>query len=267
MLQNQVSIIFYLIFILYIGMGFFSLFLNKREQLNQVFFWLCMSYAIWSFAFAFSNSLSDIQDVLIWRRMAALGWGMAFSLMLHFVLVLTEKQQLLNSLKIRVAIYLPAAITVVVFSLIPNLVNAQYNLVQTPAGWGNIPANNLWDIFYNLYYLSFAVITLVVLYKWYHTTPDRQKQQQGFWLMLAFSVSIALGTVTEMLANNLLAYKIPSIAPIIILIPVSVFAYDIKKYQLMVPVTVTKKVKLSEILSNDAHLALFRSIAIIFCSD
>lgn len=264
MLQNQVSIIFYLIFILYIGMGFFSLFLNKREQLNQVFFWLCMSYAIWSFAFAFSNSLSDIQDVLIWRRMAALGWGMAFSLMLHFVLVLTEKQQLLNSLKIRVAIYLPAAITVVVFSLIPNLVNAQYNLVQTPAGWGNIPANNLWDIFYNLYYLSFAVITLVVLYKWYHTTPDRQKQQQGFWLMLAFSVSIALGTVTEMLANNLLAYKIPSIAPIIILIPVSVFAYDIKKYQLMVPVTVTKKVKLSEILSNDAHLALFRSIAIIF---
>ncbi|MDP2842153.1 MAG: histidine kinase N-terminal 7TM domain-containing protein, partial [Acetobacterium sp.] len=117
MLQNQVSIIFYLIFILYIGMGFFSLFLNKREQLNQVFFWLCMSYAIWSFAFAFSNSLSDIQDVLIWRRMAALGWGMAFSLMLHFVLVLTEKQQLLNSLKIRVAIYLPAAITVVVFSL------------------------------------------------------------------------------------------------------------------------------------------------------
>ena len=82
--------------------------------------------------------------------------------------------------------------------------------------------------------------------------------------MLAFSVAIVLGTASEMLANNMLAYKIPSIAPIIILIPVLAFAYDIKKHQLMVPVTAAKKVKLSEILSHDAHLTLFRATAIIF---
>ncbi len=264
MLQNQISMLFYLIFILYSSLGFFCLFLNKKERLNQVFFWLCMSYAIWSFAFAISNSLSDVQSVLIWRRIAALGWGIAFSFMLHFMLVLTEKQELLRSLKIRVAIYLPAAITIAVFSLFPDLVNAQYNLVQTPAGWGNIPSNNFWDSFYNLYYLSFSLITLGGLFKWYRSSTDRQKQQQAFWLLLAFSVSIALGTVSEMLANNMLAYKIPSIAPIIILIPVLAFGYDIRKYKLMVPEMATKKTKFSEILSNDAHLALFRCIAIIF---
>lgn len=263
MLQNQISMLFYLTFILYSCLGFFCLFLNKKERLNQVFFWLCMSYAIWSLAFAFSNSLSDLSSVLIWRRIAALGWGIAFSLMLHFMLILTEKQQLLSPY-IRVAIYLPALITIAVFSLFPDLANAQYNLIQTPAGWGNIPANNFWDIFYNLYYLSFSLMTLGILFKWYRTTPDRQKQQQAFWLLLAFSVSIALGTGTEMLANNMLAYKIPSIAPIIILIPVLAFAYAIRKYKLMVPETATKVVKLSEILSQDAHLALFRYIAIIF---
>ena len=264
MIQNQISILFYLIFILYSCLGFFCLFLNKKERLNQVFFWLCLSYAIWTFAFAISNTLNDVHDVLIWRRIAALGWGSAFSLMLHFILVLTEKQELLHSLKIRVAIYLPAAITIAVFSLFSDLANAQYNLVQTPAGWGNIPVNNGWDLFYNLYYLSFSLITLGVLFKWHRSSADRKKQRQAFWLLLAFSVAIALGTVSEMLANNMLAYKIPSIAPIILLIPVLAFAYDIRKYKLMLPETATKKAKLSEILSHDAHLSLFRAMAIVF---
>lgn len=264
MLQNQISMLFYLTFILYSCLGFFCLFRNKKVRLNQVFFWLCMSYAIWSLAFAFSNSLNDVDSVLIWRRIAALGWGIAFSFMLHFMLILTEKQELLLSPYIRVAIYLPAAITIAVFSLVPDLADAQYNLVQTPAGWGNIPVNNFWDIFYNLYYLSFSLITLGVLLKWYRTSPDRQKRQQAFSLLLAFSISIALGTGSEMLANNMLTYKIPSIAPIIILIPVLAFAYAIRKYKLMVSDTETKVVKLSEILSNDAHFALFRYIAIIF---
>ncbi|MBI4857386.1 MAG: EAL domain-containing protein [Acetobacterium woodii] len=264
MLQIQISMLFYLTFILYVCLGFFCLFLNNKERLNQVFFWLCMSYAVWAFAFAISNSLNDIESVLIWRRIAALGWGSAFSLMLHFMLVLTEKHVLLRSSKVLIVIYLPAVITISVFALFPDLANAQYNLVQTGAGWGNIPINNFWDIFYNLYYLSFSLITLVVLFNWYRTTLDRQKQQQAFWLLLAFSVSVALGTASEMLANNLLSYKIPSIAPILILIPVMAFAYDIWKYKLLMPEVENKTVKLSEILSNDAHLALFRYIAIVF---
>lgn len=264
MQQTQISILFYLIFILYSCLGFFCLFLNKKEQLNQVFFWLCMSYAVWAFGFAISNTLSDVQSVLIWRRIAALGWGVAFSVMLHFMLILTEHQQWLGNLKIRIAIYLPAVITIAVFALFPQLADAQYNLVQTPMGWGNIPVNNFWDIFYNLYYLSFSLLTLGLLFQWYRSTPDRRKQQQAFWLLLAFAIAIALGTLTEMMANNLLAYPIPSVAPIIILIPVTAFTFDIKKYKLMVPENSDKKVKFSEILSDDTHRGLFRSMAMTF---
>lgn len=264
MQQTQISILFYLIFILYSCLGFFCLFLNKKEQLNQVFFWLCMSYAVWAFGFAISNTLSDVQSVLIWRRIAALGWGVAFSVMLHFMLILTEHQQWLGNLKIRIAIYLPAVITIAVFALFPQLADAQYNLVQTPMGWGNIPVNNFWDIFYNLYYLNFSLLTLGLLFQWYRSTPDRRKQQQAFWLLLAFAIAIAMGTLTEMMANNLLAYPIPSVAPIIILIPVTAFAFDVKKYKLMVPEKSDKKVKFSEILSDETHRGLFRSMAMIF---
>lgn len=264
MLQYQISIVFYLTFILYTCLGYFCLFLNKKERLNQVFFWLCLSYAIWSFAFAISNALNTVESVLIWRRIAALGWGSAFSFMVHFTLILTERQDLLRSLRVRVAIYLPAVITIFVFALIPDLANAQYDLIQTPAGWGNIPINNGWDLFYNLYYLIFSLITLVCLIKWYRTSSDRQKRQQAFWLLLAFSLAVALGTGSEMIANNALTYKIPSLAPIIILIPVLAFGYDIWRFKLMAPETTANKVKLSEILSNNAHFALFRYMAMAF---
>lgn len=264
MLQYQISIVFYLTFILYTCLGYFCLFLNKKERLNQVFFWLCLSYAIWSFAFAISNALNTVESVLIWRRIAALGWGSAFSFMVHFTLILTEQQDLLRSLRVRVAIYLPAVITIFVFALIPDLANAQYDLIQTPAGWGNIPINNGWDLFYNLYYLIFSLITLVCLIKWYRTSSDRQKRQQAFWLLLAFSIAVALGTGSEMIANNALTYKIPSLAPIIILIPVLAFGYDIWRFKLMAPETTANKVKLSEILSNNAHFALFRYMAMAF---
>lgn len=263
MLQTKISMLFYLTFIVYSCLGFFSLLLNKKQRLNQVFFWLCMSCAVWSFSFAISNALTDLQSVLIWRRIAAWGWGSAFSLMLHFVLVLSDNQALLRSRLLAGAIYLPAVITIAVFSLVPELAKAQYNLVLTRAGWGNIPINNGWDMFYNFYYLSFSMIALVVLFKWYRRSEDRQKQQ-AFWLLLAFSTSLALGTVSEMLVNSLLPFKIPSIAPIIILIPVMAFTYDIRKYKLMMPAPTIKKMKLSEILSNDAHFALFRAIAVIF---
>jgi len=264
MLQIRISMLFYLTFILYSCLGVFSLFLNKKQRLNQVFFWLSMSCVVWSFTFAISNTLTDLQSVLIWRRIAAWGWGSTFSLMLHFVLVLSENQALQRSRLLAAVIYLPAAITIAVFSLLPELAKAQYNLILTPAGWGNIPINNGWDMFYNLYYLSFSMIALVVLFKWYRRADDRQKQQQAFWLLLAFSTSLALGTVSEMLLNSLMPFKIPSIAPIIMLIPMMAFAYDIRKYKLMAPAPTAKKIKLSEILSNDAHFALFRAMAIIF---
>lgn len=200
-----------------------------------------MSYAIWSFAFAFSNTLNDAAIVLIWRRVAALGWGSAFSLMVHFILILTERQEQLRFLRVYVAIYLPAAITIFVFALIPDLANAQYHLIQTPAGWGNIPINNGWDLFYNLYYLIFSPITLVCLIKWYRSSADRQKRQQALWLLLAFSIAVAMGTASEMVANNALAYKIPSVAPIIILIPILAFGYDIWRFKLMAPKITAKK--------------------------
>lgn len=266
MLQTIISFIFYLAFILYIFQGVYCLGLNKNARLNQVFFFVCLSFSIWAFAFAISNSSTEVENVLFWRRMASLGWGVAFSVIVHFILILTGEQKILRSKGIYVFLYLPAAITVAVFGLCGNLANAQYNLIHTPAGWGNIPVNNFWDTIYNLYYISFSIVTLVLLIKWFKKSPEEGKKKQARWLILSFSVAIAIGTVSEMLANSYLSFKIPSIAPIIILLPVMTFAFSIKKYGLTVPGASKKNRDASVILSDYTHTIFVRYIAAIYLS-
>jgi len=264
MLQTIISIIFYMAFILYAFQGVYCLSLNKNALLNQVFFFVCLSFSIWAFAFAISNSLIVMENVLIWRRVASLGWGVAFSVIIHFILILTGEQKILNTTGIYFVLYIPAAITVFVFGIISNLANAQYNLIHTPAGWGNIPVNNIWDTLYNLYYISFSLVTLVLLINWFKNSDEEGKRNQARWLILSFSAAIAIGTVSEMLANTYLSFKIPSIAPIIILIPVMTFAYSIKKYGLTAPGASKKNSEASVILSDYTHTTFVRYIAAIY---
>lgn len=264
MLQIIISIIFYFTFILYAFMGVYCLTLNKKALLNQIFFLLCLSFSIWAFAFAMSNSLSSYDDVLIWRRVASLGWGVAFSFILHFILILTNEQKILNVKIIYGVLYLPAVITIFVFGINKDMADDQYNLVSTAAGWGNIPVNNFWDMFYNLYYFSFSLFTLFLLLKWYCHTKEPSKKNQALLLFSAFMVSLVMGTLSEMLANSYLSFKIPSIAPIIILIPVITFAYNIKKYGLMAKAVSYKIHDVSDILSEYNHAAFMRTIAVVY---
>ncbi|WP_050740902.1 EAL domain-containing protein [Acetobacterium bakii] len=264
MLQNIVSILFYLTFILYIFQGLYCLTLNREARLNQVFFFMCLSFSIWAFGLALSNSLNNYEDVLMWRRFASFGWGVAFSLILHFTLILTKEDQVLRSKWIYFALYLPAAVTVLVFGLYGNLANQQYNLIHSAAGWGNISVNNFWGMVFNSYYISFSLLTLFLIFKWYKTADERDQKKQALWLFWGFAVALIFGTLSEKLANSYLSIKIPSLAPMIILIPVLTFAYNIKKYGLMTAEASKKIWSSTEILSDYSHRTFIRYCAIVY---
>jgi diguanylate cyclase (GGDEF)-like protein len=264
MLIDIVSLLFYITFVLYLFQGIYGLSLNRQAALNKIFFCLCLSFSLWSLAFAVSNQLTDLSEVLIWRRIAALGWGIAFSLILHFVLILTQKENRQLSRWILIPLYLPSVVTIFVFSLNGDLANTQYQLVLTSAGWGNIPLNNGWDIFYNLYYMTFSVMTLGVLFKWVKNESDSAKKIQGLGLLFAFVVTLILATLTEMVANTSMNIKIPSVAPIFILIPVSTFALMIRKYGLMNPQKNQQGKVRGDILGIRGHGQFVRAFAFVY---
>ncbi|MDF2841355.1 MAG: putative signal transduction protein containing an domain, partial [Clostridia bacterium] len=264
MLQTVISLLFFITFILYTLLGIYSINLNSKALLNRVFSLLCLCFTIWTFAFALSNSFKSYESALWCRRAASLGWGAAFSVGVHFALILTEESKILRQKSIYVVLYLPAAISIFVFGIFSKVANKQYNLVQTAAGWGNIPINNFWDIFYNIYYLSFSLFALGLLVRWYKRCGSVIKKKQVLYLIGSIAIAVALGTITEMVANTYLSTKIPSMAPIIILIPIATIWYNIIKHGLMQSPNNDKLYREGIILSNEKHTLFIRYIGFIF---
>ena len=264
MLQAMISLIFYFGFILYIFLGIYSVTLNAKEHLNRVFLFLCLCFSVWAFTFAVGNSTGNYEEALMWRRLSSLGWGVAYSINLHFTLVITEARGVLNSKWTYPALYLPAAVNIFIFGLHGSLAKEQYILVYTKAGWASISLNKIGDIYFNLYFALFSLIAFILLVRWHQRTNDLVKKKHAKYFLISFGVSLLLGTLTDVLANRFLEFKIPSLAPIFILIPVGTIFYFIRRYGLMGP----KEDKMSPlegvILSDERRVNLFKYIAVIF---
>ena len=265
-LQISVSLGFYVAFVLYLLLGLYSISLNKKEALNRVFLFLCICFSIWAYTFAIGNSARTYEDAFIWRRISSLGWGVAYSIFVHFTLVLTEENRLLKMRLVYVIIYLPAAINVFIFGIYSKIANGQYNLVHTKAGWASIPLNNSGDLFFNFYYLIFSLIAFILLLRWHAKTKNYVNRKYATYLLVSFGVSLLLGILTDSLANRILSYKIPSLAPIMLLIPAITINYIIRKYGLMKPKE--KRISPGEgiILSDDKRARLYKFISIILFS-
>ncbi|MDF2615342.1 MAG: putative signal transduction protein containing an domain, partial [Clostridia bacterium] len=263
-LQTFISFIFYLGFIIYFLLGTYAIALNMKEHLNRVFLFLCLSISIWAFAFAVGNSVSSYEEALMWRRISSLGWGVVYSLIVHFTLVLTGAKRALKTKWVYAAIYLPAAINIVMFGLNDKLAKSQYNLVHTAAGWVMIPMNNIVDIYFNSYYLLFSLMAFILLIRWHQKTKSLIKKKYAKYLMLSLSISLVLRPLTDELAKRYLEFKMPSLAPIIILIPITTIFYFIHRHGLMQPKGDKRSIVEGVILNDDTRASLFKYIAIVF---
>lgn len=263
MLQTLISLIFFLSFISYIFLGIYIITVNMKDSLNRVSVFLCLCFAIWAFSFAVGNSAIKYEEAILWRRISSLGWGIAYSITVHFALILTEAKRVLKAKWIYLALYLPAVINVFIFGLYSSVARKQYVLVHNEAGWASVPLNKIGDIYFNSYYLLFSLITFILFLRWYRKANDLIKKKKARYLMISFGASLILGTLTDVLANHYLKFKLPSLAPVFILFPVATIFYFIRKYGLMLP----KEQKLSPIegviLSDDKRASLFKYIGII----
>ncbi len=236
-LQNIISMTFYLTFVVYVIFGTYSLTLNIKSRLNQVFACLCFCFALWGFTFAAINSSFTCEEALFWRRMSVLGWGVAYSLILHFVMVLTEsswsqkqKKPLLVSL-----IYLPAVINIIVFFIYSMPENGHVQMIYSSEGWITATDVGWYDRMFLGYYLSFSLISMIVIVQWYRQTDSAINRKKALAILSSFLVALVLGTLTDIITINFENVQLPSLAPLIIMIPVVTIYCIIRKYGLLLP--------------------------------
>lgn len=264
-LQNLISTILYSSFVIYAMFGAYSLTLNKEARLNRIFALLCFCLAWWGFAFAVTNSAGSYEAAMLFRRMSVMGWGVAYSLILHFVIVLTESNwsQKKKQPLLMLVLYVPAALNVILFGFYSKTATTQIQLVSSIAGWSTIAVNNALDNWFLCYYLGFSLVALFLLLQWHQDTRDLINKKKALYLIISFSVALILGSFTDILANGLFSLKLPSLAPLIIMIPVATIFHIIHKYELLIPKAQINGYSEGVILSMDSRTKLFKFTGIV----
>lgn len=255
------SLLFFGVFSVYIFFGIYIIQMNSKSSVNRSFFILTITLCLWSFGFSIANFAVNQEQCLIWRRIAALGWSSAFAFLLHFLLILTDKKKILKLWWFKILIYIPAIICIYVFAISNKMTNIQYNLIQTKYGWTNLAVNNGWDIFYYIYYASYSVACLIILWDWYRKAADDKVRKQAKSITYALLVALFLGSLTEFVLGFILTTPIPQIAPVVILIPISTVYYSIKRYGLLsiMPADIDEL-----ILSGKTRAILYRYLSIAY---
>lgn len=265
-LQNIISMTLYLTFVVYVIFGTYSLTLNKDARLNRVFAALCFCFAIWSFMVAATNSSVTAEEALFWRRFSVLGWGVAYSILLHIVIILRKAPWSAANKKhlLLTVLYVPALLNIIAFIFFSIPENGHVQMMLIDAGWIS-ETDELWfNLLFLAYYLSFAYISMMLLVRWYKkrkNTPDRAK---AMLLMVSFGAAFFLGTITDFVVASLPNARIPSMAPVEVLIPVACIFFIIYKYG-MISSSQNKKESPPEgiILSAISRTRLFKYISIV----
>ncbi len=265
MLRAFISITFFVFFSVYLFLGICSVSINVKALLNRVFLFVCIGFSVWTISFALANSSQTSEGALLWRRASAVGWGIVYSVMLHFVLVLTEKTKLLKTKWIYGVLYIPAILNIFLFGICNEIAHNQYQrVIKTVAGWAFVPNNTVWDTYFNIYYIGCSLIIFGLLFHWGKNTKDIKKKKNANYLLGSLVIALALGSITDSFINRFFEVKIPSLAPIVIMIPMATIMFIIKKYGLMYPYG--KKTFMDEniILDDKNRFVFYKYISSMF---
>ena len=219
----MVSLLFFAVGTVILSSGIFTLQSNHKAPANRVFFAITVAIAIWSSGMGLSTIADDLAASEIFRRFSAIGWGTTYSLFLHFILVITDKAALFKKRWLLLCLYLPSFFSLFAF-VVPNAVNPYpYKLHRTEYGWINVAYNNVWDWLFYIYYISFTLIGLFLLYQWGKKSSDNSIKKKSFIICMSILTALVLGTITDVVLSSLFS-ELPQMAPAILLIPsLSVF--------------------------------------------
>lgn len=226
------SILFFLACFAYSFIGIYIVHINIKSALNKLFFTLTLSLAVWAFGFSIAVSAPDAQTCEVWRRVAAIGWGSVYSVLLHFTIVITERKSLLKKWWSYAVLYMPAFVSVVVFSILNLSPDVP---VKMTFGWINAEGLGAWDWFFNAYYCAFVIAALLLAVKWGRESGDTNIKKQSKIMTYTLLLAFGLGTITDIAGYYIFSGALPQLAPVIILIPISAMCYLIRKYRLMRP--------------------------------
>ncbi len=226
------SLIFFTAFAFYLFFGLYIIYINPKASQNRLFLLVCISLCFWSFGFSIANSAPNIETCLLWRRISAVGWGSIYSLLLHFLLLLSENKLIKNRLFMTL-LHIPALISVYVFAISGNITANQYNFIKMHYGWVNVAIQNSWTFFFYIYYIGYLLASLWVVWHWRVKASDYDARKQASMIFYSILSALMLGSFTDVILSSFFSSPLPQMAPVVTLIPVGALYFSLKLNNLL----------------------------------
>ncbi len=216
--------------VIYMCMGFYAWFIDKKSPINRLFLFTCLSFFIWSFAYGFFYLAPTKQEAWLWFRISSLGWISFSSLILHFFLLMTNRKKILRSPLLYLWLYiLPLLFIYKSFTGVLTAVDF------IPTGWGYYElqeGNSLWYKSFFAYYLVNIILGLFFVWNYGKRSSLRREKMQARIIFFTGFASLLLGSLSNIVLPAL-GFRFPALAPLLSLIWAFGIWYSIVRHKLM----------------------------------
>lgn len=248
----------------YVFFGMHTRFFNLKSRVNKQFFRLMVALAVWAYAYVISISEPTAESSAFWRSFSVFGWGVFHSILLHFVLIITEYRNLSNKRSTLVIIYLPAVINIVLFAPFGYFAAAPFETLPTAFSGINVLGMNLGRIWISIYRIVFSTAAVLLVIRWRieHKSNTIRRKRITYLLMSVILPYFVIVAVDIMPFESPL---FPALEVVINIIPTIVMFYLLKTSGRLFE---RSRMEFLHLDSNDfpdeSRLQLFRTAARIF---
>jgi len=209
--------------------GNFIFYQNKKNSLNRIFLAICILVAYWSFCQFMYLQAANPQTAYFWTKVSSVSTFLV-PLGVHFLLIFTEKSNLLKNKLIFFLLYASALIFTIV-DLTTNLITAQ----PVKEAWGysyGIPDNTWFLNIFNVWVMVLIALGGFLVLQYFFKNPNIKRKQQAKYILIGLIAPMIAICVDAVFA--VLKIKTPELSTLSMSWPIFFIGYAIWKYELFI---------------------------------
>lgn len=247
--MNFLSELAIIAFFIYISTGIYVLRTDYSHIMNRLFFIQSLSLAVWALTAYIIYRSHDVNEVFLWYRISSFGFGLYYTSILHLYLMFTRKQLAWH---VTAALYILAVIIIAATWFSYTLFEG---FIFINGQWKFIPAFKHPGFYvYLLYYITYVIITVVMLFRWKKRAESEKEKLQSQIMANSFMATVIICTTTDFILPVFPSYKLPALAPVLLVINTAAILYAYHKYNFLTPV---KDIFKGDFIFPDSGMALF----------
>lgn len=228
----MIPLSFLVLILFFIGYLFFGIYVIVKMPAsftNRLFFSLCMHLSVWSLGYAFMSIAPDLKTANFWRCIASLGWCFVYSIWLDFTILVknNNKKEWLTDIS-RLLLYLP--------SFLFFFENLRYQpnevLEKSLLLWREIYPINIFGLLFYVYYISYAIAGIMVIYQWGKNSVLNREKKQAYIIITTTILTLLLGILFEIVLRKKIANLFPMNVLIFSIAILGIY-HVITKYEMM----------------------------------